>query len=155
MSVCLTHSYTQKQTHPTHSLTLSPLSGRPCPLLVSVNHVKTQASAGSLAPLWPTYRTNRVLPQFFPEDHALLVHFVGLFHYTNKVTAKVIIPHWSLRSLLGQMLLRQLAHSKSHGCLVGGMAGGEGERGSKAPKKGMFRKKRSTDARICVSEGLE
>lgn len=65
-----------------------------------------------------THQLNHILPQFIAA-HALLVHFVVLLNYTNKVIFKVIIPYCSLPSPLSQTLLGLLAQSRSHGCLVG------------------------------------
>lgn len=138
MSVCLTHSYTQKHTHPTHSLTLSPLSSSPSPPLIPGISLLCE-NTGERRVSSSTNRTGS-RPSL---DHALLVRFVASFNYANEVTAKVIIPDCSLQSPLSQTLLRQLAHSQSHGCLVGGGGGREGQR-----QTGMFRRKRMQGA-VC------
>lgn len=107
--------------------------------------------------MWKHRQTPDLQPPLSPSftaDHSPLLlcfFFFGLFHYANEVMAKVIIHHWSLQSLPSQTLLRQLAHSKNHGCPVGGM----GEEGGFQRLKGMSRKKRSTDAMNHVCEELK
>jgi len=86
-----THTHTHTHRQSTYSLTLSPLSGFP----------RYQ---------FPSWR-RRGMRRW--ASRALLVRPVGLFHYANEVTAKVIIPHCRLQSLPSQTLLRQLAHSQS------------------------------------------
>lgn len=64
---------------------------------------------------------------------------------------KVIIPIRSLQSLLSQTLLRQLAHSKSCGCLL--EERWEEKEGRVKKPTGMFWKKRSTDGAEGGSRG--
>lgn len=120
MLVCLTHSYTQMQIEPTHSLTLSPLSSSPCP-------PKYQFT------MWKHERTQEL--SLTELCFALMrVCLITLTRLRLRLSYPTVVS-------AGPNVVKcvQLTHSKSHGCPVGGTI--QGGRGSKTDRNVQEEKK--------------